>query len=265
MDSLTLAWIGCGAVAALCWLLSVLTREYSFVDRIWSIVPPIYVAFFAYRSGWDARLVIMTGLATLWGARLTFNFARKGGYAPGGEDYRWPVLRARMSPALFQLFNVVFIAGIQNVILLLIVLPAWAASQRPGTPLGPLDAIATVLFLVLLAGETIADQQQWRFQQAKKAARARGDVVESQFVTTGLFRFSRHPNFFCEQAMWWVFYLFAVASGAGWLHWTLLGAVVLSALFHGSTNFTEELTLQKYPSYAEYQRRTSRLLPLPPR
>lgn len=265
MEALTLAWLGCGSVAAICWLLSVITREHSWVDRLWSIVPPIYVAFFAHEGGWDARLVLMTALATLWGARLTFNFARKGGYAPGGEDYRWAELKTRMSPLQFQIFNVVFVSGIQNAILLLIVLPAWAASQHAGTPLGGLDAIATLLFLAFLGGETIADQQQWRFQEDKRARRARSEPIDREFLSEGLFRFSRHPNFFCEQGMWWAFYLFAVASGAGWLHWTIAGAAVLTALFHGSTDFTEELTLRKYPAYAEYQRRTSRLLPLPPR
>lgn len=266
MDALTMAWLGCAGVATTCWLLSVITREHSWVDRLWSIVPAVYVAFFAWQAGFaDARLLVMTVLATLWGARLTFNFARKGGYARGGEDYRWEVLRGRMSPGLFHVFNVVFIAGIQNVILLLIALPAWAALEHAGTPLGWLDAFATVLFSLLLAVETIADEQQWRFQQEKQAKKARGETVDREFVTTGLFRFSRHPNFFCEQAMWWTFYLFAVAAGAGWLSWTIVGAVVLTALFHGSTRFTEELTLAKYPSYAEYQRRVSRLLPMPPR
>src|SRR2546423_1061643 len=70
------------------WLLSLATREHSWVDRIWSIVPIAYVAVFAGSAGFaDARLDTMLALVTLWGARLTFNFARKGGYAPGGEDY----------------------------------------------------------------------------------------------------------------------------------------------------------------------------------
>ncbi len=261
-----MAWLACAGVATLCWLLSVITKEYSWVDRLWSIVPAVYAALFAWHAGFaDLRLVIMMVLASLWAARLTFNFARKGGYAPGGEDYRWPVLRSRMSAAQFQLFNVVFIAGIQNVILLLITLPSAAALAHTGAPLGILDAIATALFLLFLAGETIADEQQWRFHQTKKARKSRGEPVEREFLTTGLFRFSRHPNFFCEQAIWWSFYLFSVASGAGWLNWSLLGALVLTALFHGSTKFTEELTLAKYPSYADYQKRVSRLLPLPPR
>ncbi|MCC6522105.1 MAG: DUF1295 domain-containing protein [Polyangiaceae bacterium] len=264
--ALTAAVVGCAVAALATWLVSVVTREYSWVDRLWSLAPPAYVAWFGSQTGFsDPRLVLMTALAFLWGARLTFNFARKGGYARGGEDYRWAELRRRMSPAAFQIFNFFFVAGFQNGVLLLFTLPAHTALAHAGTPLGPLDAVAAGLFVLLLVGETVADEQQWRFQEDKKARRARGEPVRAEFVTTGLFRFSRHPNFFCEQAMWWAFYLFAVAAGGGWLDLSLLGPVVLTALFQGSTHFTESLSLAKYPEYAAYQRRVSRLWPWPPR
>lgn len=250
----------CVAVAAICWLLSVFTREYSWVDRIWSMTPPVYVGIFAWQSGWEPRLVLMTALTTAWGARLTFNFARKGGYAPGGEDYRWDVLRQRMHPALWQVFNVVFISGYQNALLLLISLPAWAAAAHPGAPLGVVDAVATVGFVGSLIGETVADQHQWDFY----ARRARGEPVPERFNTGGLFAWSRHPNFFFEQAQWWFLYLYSVGAGADPLNPTLAGAVLLTLLFDGSTRFTEQITRAKYPTYADYQRRVSRWLPLPP-
>ena len=97
------------------WVLSVTTKEYSWVDRLWSIIPVVYLVIFAGAAGFaDARLDLMAGLGLLWGARLTFNFARKGGYARGGEDYRWAVLRGRMPGWQFQLFNLFFITIYQN-------------------------------------------------------------------------------------------------------------------------------------------------------
>lgn len=89
--------------------------------------------------------------------------------------------------------------------------------------------------------------------------------MEHEFLTTGLFRYSRHPNFFCEVALWWVFYGFSVSAGAGWLNPTVCGVVTLTALFQGSTNFTETISASKYAEYAAYQRRTSRLVPMWPR
>ncbi len=263
-DALLTSLVACACLAGLVWLLSVLTREYSWVDRLWSLAPPGYAWFFADVSGYTPRCVLMAALATAWGARLTFNFARKGGYAKGGEDYRWKALRARMPPALFQVFNIAFIAGFQNAILLAITLPVWAAA-RSTAPLGVIDLVAAALFIGFLVLESAADEQQWRFQVDKAAKKARGENVEREFLDRGLFAWSRHPNFFAEQALWWAFYLFTIGAGAGPLNVAIAGAAVLTALFQGSTTFTEKLTLAKYPAYAEYQRRTSRLLPLPPR
>ena len=246
-------------------LLSIASREYSWVDRIWSVVPVVYVGIFAGGAGFaDVRLDVMFGLVALWGLRLTFNFARKGGYAAGGEDYRWAVLRGRMSPWQFQLFNIGFITVYQNAILLLITLPAYTALAHRSA-FGPLDVLFAVLFLIFLIGETIADQQQWNFQQGKKAAIAAGREPEQRFVAQGLFRYSRHPNFFCEIAQWWlVFALGAVAAGSV-LQWTVLGAVLLTGLFVGSTIFTESISLGRYPEYADYQRGTSPVIPWFPR
>lgn len=272
MDEVLLhAGYGCLGVALVCWALGVATGEHSWVDRLWSIVPVPYVAWFALQTRFqDPRLVVMLVLVALWAARLTFNFARKGGYAPGGEDYRWPILRKRLTPLQWQLFSFFFVALYQHLLLLLITLPAWraldGATTQPdgGVPFGALDVVATVLFLLFLAGETIADQQQWRFHQEKKARLARGEHVDPPFLTTGLFRFSRHPNFFCEQAQWWTLCLFAVAASGRIVDWTFVGALLLTLLFHGSASFTESITLSKYPRYAEYQRTTSRLIPWVP-
>lgn len=254
--------LGCGAVALACWLLGVATREHSWVDRAWSITPFGYVGFFAWRADFaDPRLNLMFALSLAWGLRLTYNFARKGGYAKGGEDYRWLVLKAKLTPWQWQLFAFVFVAGYQNFLLYLIALPAWLA-LRGAQPLGPIDAVAAVGFSVALVLETVADQQQWRFQESKRAARE-AKRPHAHFLTSGLFRYSRHPNFFAEQALWWSFYLFSVAATGVWLNVTIMGPALLTLLFHGSTNFTESITLSKYPEYAEYQRRVSRLIPWP--
>ena len=262
----TCLWI-CGVTIALTWIASLVTREYSWVDRIWSISPVIYVWVFAAASGMtDARLVLMACLVTAWGARLTFNFARKGGYARGGEDYRWAALRKRMSPALYQVFNLLFISIYQNALILGITLPAWTVyAASPRTPLGIWDILIAVLFLALLAGETIADQQQWNFHQWKKTESAAGRTPSPTFLTTGLFRYSRHPNFFFEQSQWWAFYLFAIVATGSVFHWTLLFPVLLSLLFVGSTVFTEAISKQRHPEYVDYQAGTSAIVPWFPR
>lgn len=245
-----------GVTCFLTWFLSIPTKDTSWVDRIWSIVPIVYAWVWAGESDFnDLRLNLMAVLITLWGARLTFNFARKGGYQKGGEDYRWEVLRKGMTPLQYQLFNIGFIVIIQNVILFLITTPMYALSQVT-TPFGAIDIALAVLFLGLLALETIADQQQWNFHQQKKLDKKTG------FLDSGLFSVSRHPNFFAEQSQWWVIFLFsAVQVGFNAYNW--IGALVLTGLFIGSTRFTEQISLSKYPEYAKYQKRVSAIIPWP--
>ncbi len=265
MGPLLVCLVICAVTIVLVWLASIVTREYSWVDRIWSIVPVVYVWVFAAWSSFDARLVLMAVLVTAWGIRLTFNFARKGGYRRGGEDYRWAVLRGRMSRWQFAVFNLLFISIYQNALILLFCLPAFTAFEAAGTPLGVWDLVLAVAFVALLVGEATADQQQWAFHRWKAAERAAGRTPEPGFLQSGLFRISRHPNFFFEQAQWWVFYGFAVAATGVWLHWTIAGAVLLSALFIGSTIFTESISRSKYPEYDDYRARTSAIVPWFPR
>lgn len=272
MDALLIVIIVAAVTSAACWVLSLITRDTSWVDRAWSIVPVAYVWIFvagAFVNGeGSARVVLMGVLATAWGARLTFNFARKGGYT-GMEDYRWAILRGRMRPWQFQIFNVLFIICYQMALLVLITLPAAVAAQNPSALTG-WDALFIAAFVAFLAGETVADQQQWRFHQRKKEA---GGTLAPGFATTGLFRYSRHPKFFFEQAQWWAFYAIgataAVTGGGGViggvLNPTIVGPALLTVLFIGSTIFTESITASKYPAYADYRRTTSMLVPWPPR
>jgi steroid 5-alpha reductase family enzyme len=243
------------------WIASLVTNEHSWVDRLWSILPVIYLwvfAAFAHLS--NARLDLMAGVVTVWGARLTFNLARKGGYT-GLEDYRWPVLRASMSRWRFQLFNFFFVVLYQNFILVLITLPALTAYDHRQTPFGALDGVLALIFLALTFAETVADNQQWRFQSSKAAILKAGGSPPERFLTSGLFRYSRHPNYFYEQAQWWVLFLMGALAARSLLQWTVVGAVLLTLLFIGSTSFTEKISLSRYPEYAEYQRRTSAVIP----
>jgi len=86
---LAAAWRQCGANAALCLLASLITGEYSWVDRLWSVTPVWYALHFAAAGGWSARLALQAALVSLWGLRLTYNFGRKSGYEVGEQDYRW--------------------------------------------------------------------------------------------------------------------------------------------------------------------------------
>jgi len=261
VEPLLIAVIAAGAVSAFAWIASLVTKDCSWVDRLWSIAPIGYVWIFAIASGFDARATLMAVLVTAWGARLTFNFARKGGYS-GVEDYRWPILRARMRPWQFQVFNLLFIVLFQNAVILLMTLPIHTAFEHRGGPLTAADAVLAIAFLACLAGETVADEQQWRFQAAKRAG---GPEFRPRFVQSGLWRYSRHPNYFFELAQWWIVFLFGAVAAGTLLEWTVAGAALLTILFVGSTIFTESITRSRYPEYADYQATTSPIVPWFPR
>ena len=261
MSPLVLTVLIAVAACAFAWIASLLTGDTSWVDRLWSIVPVIYVCVFAATARLaNPRLDVMAVLVTLWGVRLTYNFARKGGYR-GVEDYRWAVLRSSMRPWQFQFFNLFFIVLYQNALLVLITLPAWTAYQHRSTPFGPFDVLLATLFLVFIIGETVADQQQWNFQQWKSAEVRAGRTPNPRFLQSGLFRFSRHPNYFFELAQWWVAFLFAVTAARSIFEWTALGPILLTLLFVGSTRFTEKISLAHYPEYELFQRSTSAVIP----
>ncbi|MCY4400656.1 MAG: DUF1295 domain-containing protein [Gemmatimonadetes bacterium] len=252
----------CVIVTFVAWLVSVITREVSTIDRLWSLCPPVYCLIVAFAIGFQSvRVDLVAALVVLWGVRLTFNFARKGGYRKGGEDYRWAKVRENTGPVGFQVLNITFIHPVQMLLLWLMVSPIHRAWQFRDVPLGPLDYMAAGLFLVFWVGEAVADRQMWDFQQDKKQRIAAGEDVAQPFLTTGLFRYSRHPNYFCEIAMWWVIYLFAVAASGEWLHWTGLGCIGLTLLLIPSLRMTEEISAGKYPGYRDYQATTPALIP----
>lgn len=259
-------------VALSCFVVSELTGNCSQVDKLWSIVPIAYVWVVAAAADYSPRLLLMAVLATLWGLRLTYNFWRRGGYDwlpwRGEEDYRWSVLR--QNPLLhgrfrWGLFNLFFISLYQNTLILLFTLPSIVAWQGAGRPLNVVDFLAAVFFAFFLVMETVADQQQYDFQQEKYRRKAAGETLDGEFAqgyrSTGLWGRVRHPNYAAEQAIWLSFYLFSVAATGRWLNWSLAGGILLMLLFLGSSDFSEKISAEKYPGYADYQRRVPRFVP----
>ncbi|MCU0362840.1 MAG: DUF1295 domain-containing protein [Bacteroidales bacterium] len=259
------------AAAILCFVVSEVTRNYSQVDKLWSIMPSFYglVTLLEYPS---PRIFLMTVMVTIWGFRLSYNFWRKGGYSlipwKGEEDYRWSILR--QNPGLkgrfrFGIFNLFFISFYQHFLILLFSSPFIVAAMYPDKGLNLIDIAAAVLMLGFIITETISDNQQYRFHKLKRnPGLSPGEYSESLkkgFLSEGLWRYSRHPNFLSEQAIWVSFYVFSVAASGKWLNWSVSGAFLLILLFAGSSVFTERISSGKYPGYAAYKNEVPRFFP----
>ncbi len=263
---------------AYCFIAGELTRNNSQMDKLWSILPIVYAWIVVAKSGMNPRLIVMAVLITLWGVRLTLNFAKKGAYSikfwSGEEDYRWIVLRE--DPKLnkrwkWVLFDLFFISIYQNALVLAITLPLLAAMEST-VAFNIFDVIVATLLLGFIILETIADQQQMTFQTKKYELMKHGAKLEDLphpynkgFNTQGLWGVSRHPNYFSEQSIWVVLYLFVISAGVSTyviFNWTLFGSMFLILLFIGSSKFSEGISLKKYPKYEDYINKVSKYVPL---
>jgi steroid 5-alpha reductase family enzyme len=257
--------------ATICFIVSELTRNYSQVDKLWSLMPLVYgIITLAYFP--SPRVWIMLALISVWGLRLSYNFSRKGGYNRlpwrGEEDYRWQVMRN--NPALsgrfrFGLFNLFFISYYQHFLIFLFSSPLILAAQNSKSSLNIIDIAAAVSMLLFVIIETISDNQLFRFHKIKKGlipsdGQYSGSVKKG-FMSEGLFRFVRHPNFASEQAIWISFYFFGVAASGKWINWTISGPVLLVLLFAGSSELTERISSGKYPAYSDYKKEVPRFIP----
>ena len=258
------------AVITYCFVVGELSKNNSQVDKLWSIVPIIYVWDMTYLADWNQRMVLMSILVTIWAVRLTYNFARRGAYTwkfwAGEEDYRWEVLRKRPGfnkPFIWMLFNLFFICSYQNILIFLFTIPILTA-VGDNSPLNWIDYLLSFLFVLFVLLEFVADNQQYVFQTEKhrrmKAGEALGDY-EKGFIDTGLWGIVRHPNYAMDQAIWLVFYFFSVNVTGEWLNWSVAGCALLIILFKGSSDFSEAISAEKYPAYSGYQKTVPRFIP----
>lgn len=274
IETLKTIGIVAGCSALLCFMLGEITRNNSQVDKIWSLLPIVYCWIIAAKGGMHPRLVVMAVLATLWGLRLTYNFARKGAYKlrfwEGEEDYRWEKVRALpflQNRGVWMAFDLFFISGYQNALILMLTFPA-LVSMGSSAPFGVMDAVAAVLMFGFILYETIADEQQWAFQTKKWSMIKSGKKLEELpapynkgFNTIGLWSVSRHPNYMAEQAIWVSLYLFSIGAGVGIINWSMIGALLLIVLFTASTNFVEGISSDKYPEYTNYCKKVNKFFP----
>jgi steroid 5-alpha reductase family enzyme len=259
-------------VSLYCFVVGEITRNVSQTDKLWSIVPAVYSWYITLHSGMNERMVLMSVLVTIWAVRLSLNFARRGGFSlkfwEGEEDYRWEVLRQRPgfnNKFVWMLFNLFFICLYQQGLIYMFTVPILAGLADTAPTLFWADYLLAAVFLGLIIMEGVADQQQWNFQTEKyRRINAGEDLGEYAhgFVRTGLWGIMRHPNYMAEQSIWVCFYLLSSACTGEWINGSIAGSLLLLILFRSSSDFSEEISAEKYPEYADYQKKVPRFLPI---
>lgn len=252
--SLTSAVVVLAAVLVL-WLISVRVRDASIVDPFWGCGFILVCVVACSTNGpLSTRNWLLTGLTMVWGARLSLHLWRRN--RGHGEDRRYAAMRARHGPRFWwvSLFTVFLLQG---VILWFVSLPIQAcAAQRAQSSPGWLDLSGSLLWAVGLGFEAIGDWQLARFRSNPANA---GRVLDQ-----GLWRFTRHPNYFGDCCVWWGLYLLAAAGGAGWTIASPLLMTVLLLRVSG-VSLLESTIVDRRPDYAAYRRRTNAFFPGPPR
>lgn len=240
-------------LAAIGWLLGIIKRDVSIVDSLWSL---FFVAgALAYAANAEAsgpRVTLVLALVVLWALRLAVYLTWRNWGEP--EDRRYQAIRARNEPG-FTWKSLYLVFGLQGLLACIIVLPIFAALSDRG-PLGIVDYAGAALWGIGFLFETIADRQLARF---KADSTQRGRVLN-----TGLWRYTRHPNYFGEATLWWGFFLLALSAG-GW--WTLFAPALMTFLLLKVSGVTllEADIHERRPAYTAYTARTSAFLPWRPR
>ena len=240
------------ALGVATWLVSLPLSNASIVDSMWSIF--FVAAAFTYaattESPGGARRTMILILVTVWGLRLSgYITSRNWGH---GEDKRYQAMRAKQGPN-FAAKSLGTVFMLQALLAWVVSLPLLAAVDS-GKDFGALDAVGLALWAVGFVFEAGGDYQLARF---KARAENRGKVMDR-----GLWRFTRHPNYFGDFTQWWAFFLIALAAG-GW--WSLVGPVVMSWLLlkvSGVTLLERTITTTR-PGYADYVARTNAFFPGP--
>jgi steroid 5-alpha reductase family enzyme len=238
--------LGVGIAA---WLVSVMIRNVAFVDSLWSLFFLIAAVVFAIEAApLSARGLLVTLLVAVWALRLSLYITARNWGQP--EDYRYQKIRENNEPGFaFKSLYIVF--GLQGVLAWFIAMPLMPAIMIPGG-IGFLEVAATALWLVGFVFEAGGDYQLAKF---KSEPSNKGRVLD-----TGLWRYTRHPNYFGDFCIWWSFYLFAVSAG-GW--WTVLSPLLMSFLLLkvSGVAMLEKTITNRRPKYADYIRRTNAFFP----
>lgn len=242
------------AVMVATWVISLAAKDASLADISWGLCF-VAIAWTAFAVGPDAgdRSLLIAALITLWGCRLAAYIAIRH----DGEDRRYQAMRRKQGSA-FAVRSLVTVFVLQAAVAWVVSVPVQvAATDATPESLGVLAIIGALICLIGLACEATADFQLARF--------LRDPGSSGQVMDRGIWRYSRHPNYFGDAFFWWGVFLIALETGSAW--WTAIGPIVMTTflLKVSGVALTEKTISSRRPGYAEYVERTSAFIPLPPK
>ena len=258
--ALTTAAVVIAAVMLATWLVSVALKNASIVDVVWGLgFVCVAWAVRLHVDGETSRQNLLVAMTTVWGLRLAGHLFWRNHVAAAtskGEDYRYRAMRKRWGPR-FPMISLVTVFLVQGVLMFLVSLPVQLGQVRKSPALGAFAWAGVAIFAVGLFFEVVGDAQLTRFRRSPESA---GTVMN-----TGLWRYTRHPNYFGDACVWWGIALVAAETCVG--RWGLIGALVMTLLLRRVSGVTllEKSLVKRRAGYNEYVARTSAFIPRPPR
>jgi steroid 5-alpha reductase family enzyme len=231
-------------------LLALRLKDNSIVDIAYGLafITAASAAAFAEEAS-HPRFILLYTMVILWGLRLAVHLLfRKRGH---GEDFRYRKWREEWgSSFLIRSFFQIYI--LQGIVVLIVASPVLHTAARPGAPLGALDLAGVCIWTAGFLFEAVGDWQLLRFK--------RDPLNKGKIITTGLWRYTRHPNYFGECSLWWGVYLVALGSPGAW--WTIISPLSINfLLLYVSGIPMLEKKYEGNPAFEDYKRRTSPLIP----
>lgn len=235
-------------------LISVLKKRNDIADVAWGLgfILLSWISLF-YSQSYSTRSLFAATLVSIWGARLALHIYLRNHGKP--EDYRYRTWRKKWGEWFF-LRSYFQVYVLQGFFLFLIVLPVLYINQNAGGPLGIVDGIGFLVWLIGFYFESMGDAQLARFKK--------NPSNKSKIMDQGLWRYSRHPNYFGEVAQWWGIWMLALSVPGGFS--TIIGplAITVLILFVSGIPMLEKKYAGR-PDFEEYKKRTSVFIPLSPK
>jgi steroid 5-alpha reductase family enzyme len=249
-----------GVVILLLWAVSVRIRDVSFIDAFWPIgMVMLALATYAQAEGSPDRMFLITALTSLWGLRLGLHLYVR--WRKDGEDPRYKKIMGHAMDKKgwsFAKTSLIQVFGMQAILLFIVCLPA-QLGQIPADPLntGWLAFAGKCLALIGIGFETIGDLQLARHRA--------NPAMKGKVLDTGLWRYTRHPNYFGDACTWWGIWLIAAETSLGL--WSVVGPIAITYLLTrlSGVPMLERGLKKTRPGYEDYVRRTSSFVPWPPK
>lgn len=239
-------------LVTLLWIWSVFIKNVSIVDIFWGLGFVVVNTFYVFMSGeLNARKIVILTLVCIWGFRLAIYLAIRN--IGKGEDFRYQEFRQNYGPKRYWWFSYFQTFLLQGILIMIISLPLLGINYNNSNGnLQILDYLGIIIWLIGFTFETVGDFQLSNF---KRDSKNKGKILH-----TGLWKYTRHPNYFGDSAVWWAYGIFSIAAGS---YWQAIGAVIMTLLILkiSGVSLLEKTLKETKPQYKEYIQKTSSFIP----